>query len=343
MASRNERISSSELSDSVADVSDPQKSGCCRPQLDVNVAKRKCCSRMPAGKALWLALILNSIESFVFFEMLIGLSGFVVFHKSSTGTSWGSLLAPVAVESFGKLFYPIGGLVADVWLGRKRVIHTSMWLLWITLISLTITVLVLHKSSTVYYVIISVLFVLFSIGIGGFETNIIPLGMNQLQSASAEELSSYIYWYYWTKQIGGLGGILVFFTLRYFDSHLLVLQPLAATLVFSVGMVLYPLFNNWLIEDAMPNNPLKLIIKVTCYALTVKRGPPQYRRAFRYGEERKSRFELAKKDFDGIYENEDVENVKTFCQICMVLASYILYCFTYGLVSKKHCHMHACT
>ena len=342
---------SSELSSAVADISDSQQNGCCccswRSQVQVdegrNNYQRKCCIRVPRGKALRLALLLTVIESFVYFETLNGLSKFVFSrgNKPLNVHSWSSLGAPVAVESVAKMFYPIAGFIADVWLGRKRVIHISMWLLWAALILLTVTVLIdPHISDPLYYTIISVVFVLFSIGVGGFETNIIPLGADQLQGASAEELSSYFYWYYWSRQVGALIAILVFFLLQMVTYQPLkasggsvVLQCLAATFVFSIGMMLYALFNNWLKDDTPPNNPLRLIINVTYYALTVKRGPPRYRRAFRYGEERKSRFELAKKDFDGIYESEEVENVKTFYLICMVLMSYVFFSFTYGVVS----------
>ena len=41
--------------------------------------------------------------------------------------------------------------------------------------------------------------------------------------------------------------------------------------------------------------------RVVYYAATVKRGIARYRRAFRYGEERKPRIELAKEEFDGIF------------------------------------------
>ena len=308
-----------------------------------------------------MVLALNSIESFVFFEALYGLSK-AIFVGSKIPSEWAYLVAPIAVESVGKLFYPIGGLVADVSLGRKRVIHISMWLLWVSLILLTITVLVELGingpiKDSYYYPLIAVAFVLFSIGIGGFETNIIPLGADQLQGASAEELSSYFYWYYLSKQVGGLIGILIVFFFEWllyppFKVILVngtlvngtlvnttygasVMEPFAATFVLSIGIVLYLCFNNWLNEDASSKNPLKLIINVTYYALTVTRGPPRYRRAFRYGEERKPRFELAKKDFDGIYESEDVEDVKTFYQICMVLVSYTFFSFTYAIVSIR--------
>ena len=362
----------SELSDAAdhVDVSDPHLNGCCNncwnPRREAGgtgqSCQRKCCIRAPIGKSLGLVLALTVIGSFVFFEALSGLSKSIFAAPpvgSKNQSKWTYLVAPVAIDSVGKLFYPIGGFVADVWLGRKRVIHISMWLLWASLILLTITVLIelgtngLTASS--YYALITVVFVLFSIGIGGFETNMIPLGADQLQGASAEELSSYFYWYYWSKQVGALIGILTFFffeELRYapfkviLDNGTLVngtlvnrtygtsvMEPFVATFFLSIGIVLYVCFNNWLNEDASPNNPLKLIINVTYYALTVTRGPPRFRRAFRYGEERKSRFELAKKDFDGIYENEEVENVKTFYQICMVLVSYIFFSSTYGIVS----------
>lgn len=301
--------------------------------------QRKCCTRLPTGKALWLVIVLVGIESFVFYEALVGFSD-ALFENTSI-SKWTPLMAPIAIDTLGKLFYPIAGIVADVWLGRKRVVHISLWLLWASLILLTITCLIKSYatiSSTGFYVLISIVFVVFSVGIGGFETNIIPLGADQLQGASAEELSSYFYWYYWVRQFAGLIGILlVLFQYYAGDSLTLVggtsfLEPFLGTFVLSIGIIIFVLFNRWLNDNDVTRNPLKLIANVTWYAMTVSRGPPRFRRAFRYGEERKPRFELAKKEFDGIFESEDVENVKTFYQILMVLLPYIFFNFTYGIV-----------
>ena len=80
-------------------------------------------------------------------------------------------------------------------------------------------------------------------------------------------------------------------------------------------------------------NPLKLIVNVLCYAATVKRSVPIYRRSFRYGEERKKRIELAKSNYDGIFTSEEVEDVKTFFRICLVILSLSGSFLTFQLVS----------
>ena len=66
-------------------------------------------------------------------------------------------------------------------------------------------------------------------------------------------------------------------------------------------------------------NPVKLVLRVLCFAAFVKRHIPVRRRAFRYSEERKKRIDLAKVEYDGEFSSEKVEDVKAFCRICLIL------------------------
>ena len=46
--------------------------------------------------------------------------------------------------------------------------------------------------------------VLFVLGIGGFESNVVQFGLDQLLDASSEELSLFLHWFVWMGQIGEL-------------------------------------------------------------------------------------------------------------------------------------------
>ena len=94
------------------------------------------------------------------------------------------------------VLYPIGGWLADAHLGRYKVVHYSMWIMWIGVILITFGE-VLADFSVVYSSNINlwlfhVVSVVILTGFGGFSSNIFQLGVDQLIDASADEISSYI-------------------------------------------------------------------------------------------------------------------------------------------------------
>ena len=49
-----------------------------------------------------------------------------------------------------------------------------------------------------------VLFIIVSIGFGGYQANIVLFGIDQLQDASTDEITSFITWYLYTFFSGGV-------------------------------------------------------------------------------------------------------------------------------------------
>ena len=163
-------------------------------------------------------------------------------------------------------------------------------------------------------------------------------------------MSSYFYYYSCSRDAGLLIGLTLFLLLfstniklypdfnawsedHYTQHTLHAIHPLFAVLSITVALILHFCTSQRYFKDKDYSNPLRLIINVLYYAATVKRQPPRYRRAFRYGEERKSRIELAKKEYnDGIFTSEEVEDVKTFLRICLVIFSLSGTFLTFGMV-----------
>ena len=182
---------------------------------------------------------------------------------------------------------------------------------------------------------------------GGFETTIIPFGADQLpQGASSEEISSYFYWYYFGRQGGILGWfVLLSLVLGYFYNvneleglkfqMTGAIQALVLAAAMTLAICLVMCFQHHFFKDTARTNPLKLVINVTLYASTAKRQAPRHRRAFRYGETKKPRIELAKIEYDGIYSSEEVEDTKTFCQLLLLLFSLGGYFIPYTGVSIR--------
>ena len=323
------------------------------------------CERYPKGKASLLVFLLNFIAMYSFSAAIAGILD--IFHNehhmlraeelSSTEEKWFHMLHLLFQNSVSRVFYPFAGFIADVYIGRHRMIHVGFWLLFAGYSIITISFALgsngifqgRHSVLESQYVIRGVAFLIISAGGGAFEATIIPFGVDQLQGASSAEISSYFYFYYFSRHLGMACGITVYGISTYFacvystavllsettdeDEACNVVQPLATTVVLTFGIILYVCLNHWLFRNTLWENPVKLVAKVLCYAATAKRHLPVRRRAFRYGEGKKSRIDLAKVQYDGKYPAEKVEDVKTFCRVLLLMFTLIPTLFSENAVS----------
>ena len=277
--------------------------------------------RIPKGRSSLLVFILNVIETFAFYSAVDGIFRLVFKQQTS---SLGFLVSIVLQYCFGRVLYPLGGFIADAFLGRYAVIQISLWFLWISYAIFALAVS-LGEETVTQWVLPIIGYVFLSAGSAGFEANIIPFGVDQLsQGASSSEMSSYFYWYYFGRQLGELAGLLTFSALvvpPYSSTTSESIQPVVVATVITLGILLHFCLRNWFFKNRERQNPLKLVINVIWYAATAKRQMPRSRRAFRYGEGKKARIDLAKIDYDGVYSSEQVEDVKTFCRILLFVFS----------------------
>lgn len=318
--------------------------------------KRMFCDRFPKGRAVFIVLLINALESFAIFGAFNGLQERII-GPSAADRRHLAYLFLFFQWCAGRIFYPIAGLIADTWLGRYRTIKVGLWLMWLGFVIITVNEsLVYHYGSenrdhTIEQYVLPILAVIFLIiSSATVEANIIPFGADQIQQgASSSEMSSYFYYYYCSRTAGLLIGLILFLLLfctgiklypdfnawseNHYTPHTLhTIHPLFAVLSITVALILHFCTSQHYFKDRDYSNPLRLIINVLYYAATVKRQIPRYRRAFRYGEERKSRIELAKREYDGIFTSEEVEDVKTFLRICLVIFSLSGTFLTFGMV-----------
>ena len=312
----------------------------------VNLRQFICTSfsqRTPKGKGSLLVFILIVLESAVFY----GSTGIILrtLLGRDASNTLGNLLNIIISYCAGRLFYPVAGVLADTYFGRFRAIQLSLWLFWFAF-----AILALAQSVTVYnHLVLPVIgFTFIAVASGSFEVNLISFGVEQLpQGASSAEMSGYFYWYYFGRQCGVFSGLscylLIFIpTIRRLDvihdlefmAHVaMAVQSVLAVLLMTVALILVICRGGDFYKDRPRDNPLKLLRRVLWFTITVKRKQPIYRRAFRYGESRKPRIELAKRKYDGIFTNEEVENVKTFFQISLLIYSLVGFFLSYGAVS----------
>ena len=288
------------------------------PPINRNVL----CERYPKGKASLLVFILNIIVSYT-------------FGATVNGILQDNLLLHILLQNcISRMFYPIAGFIADVYIGRYRMIRIAFLLCFAGYAVLVISFILEGQISCADLIqaLHLIAFLLISAGGGAFEATIIPLGVDQLQGASSSEISSYFHFFYFGRNLGiGCGtlmyGLVSFITLKLTHNTLHetdhesydVFQPLVTITILTVGLVLNLCLSHWYFKNTLWENPVKLVMKVLCYAAVVKRRIPLHRRAFRYGEERKKRIELAKVEYDGIFSAEKVEDVKAFCRICLII------------------------
>ena len=128
-------------------------------------------------------------------------------------------------------------------------------------------------------------------------------------------------------------------TLYYMSIHHITAQEvtmmmsLVSTILLSVGLVLDFLFGHKLVREPVTVNPVTLIFKVLKYA--AKHRHPVMRSAFTYcDDEKPSRLDYGKTKYGGPFTTEQVEDVKTFWRILLVISVISLLYFPLAVNSR---------
>ena len=306
-------------------------------------------NRVPKGRAAFIAFLINFLESFAFLGAL-NLTHYALFSEQEIS----SVIFTILKFTAGRVFYPVAGLIADVYLGRYKVIHIGLWLFWSGFLIILVSIALgwtgpEYSSHNLYNIPPLIAAIAFLIGSACVESAIIPFGVDQIQQgASSDELSSYFYWYYFGRNAGYIFNILCTLAIdvlyiSVMDKHDLdeerdrAINYCAGGLVMIIGVtvaiLLHYCLQHWYFKACQRDNPIKSICSILYFSATVKRQAPRYRRSFRYGEGKKSRIDLAKTEYDGIFSSEKVEDMKTFFRVLFIILS-LGFCFiTYGAVS----------
>ncbi len=242
-----------------------------------------------------------------------------------------------AIALIQMLFYPMGGLIADVCCGRYRTVTMSMVQIWCGFFVCSITGILYAKETLKGKIIeldtlVVIIAILFIGGFMCFQANAVQFGLDQLQDASSDELSQFLHWYAWTEVLGEVvtrifGASLscnkkavdIAFYLPVF--FLAIISSLAALTVYK---------RKWFHVEPPTRNPYRTILKVLKFAL--KHDKPLRRGAFTFCDDVKpTRLDFAKQRFGGPFTTEEVEDVKTFLRILVML-------FLIGCVFYLHVH-----
>ena len=248
------------------------------------------------------------------------------------------------------LLYPVLGLLADICCNRYNFIKVSFVLLFVsTLIGLGVAVtnlaiteikplfFVSATSTSIVQILISVIVIMLIFALGMFEAVGIQFGMDQMVEASSDQISAFTHWYYWTMNIGiGIQAMIALCGLYLFESCTLpaqswggdemafavvivVILVIQTVSVFASMLTLYK-FRKHLTIEPVGHNPFAIIYKVLKYALQHK--CPERRSAFTYWEEDiPPRIDLGKSKYGGPFTTEEVEDVKTFLTLLLLIFS----------------------
>ena len=246
---------------------------------------------------------------------------------------------PYAILTLVTMFYPLSGFIADVCCGRLKTVVIGLWfiLAFILLIFLAEIIalttklhlltypMMFHQAEgLIIFILILVSLVAFVIGLVGYQANLVQLGLDQLFEAPSQYLSLFILYAVWAFK---LGSVPLTVTLPLFlcrdPIHLaavkvLTLFPLISAVFLILLLIISWWKRHWFYTEAGQENPYKTVFKIINFAR--KHRFPIQRSAFTYSDNYiPSRLDFAKERYGGPFTTEQVENVKTFLRILLVL------------------------
>lgn len=223
------------------------------------------------------------------------------------------------------IIYPISGWLADVYFGRYKVIKYSLRITWLASILYVIAITLVAEDVPGADVVLLITTTFGLLSVAAYQANAIQFGADQLIDASSSDISSYFSWLGWSLSLSfSVVTISQVCTCKSYTPVSSFLGPVILTLTLCSEL----LFNHWLIKESGNFNPLKLVSKVVCYA--IKNKYPRSRSAFMYWDDRRfSRVEFAKTQYGGPFTSEQVEDVKTFFRIMVII---LVGSFFVGLV-----------
>ena len=257
-----------------------------------------------------LVLLWNYLMYFYYFLLSRFTGRFVDEVAPATWYKYGLVI----MVCFGYFFFPLFGLLADVWIGRYKAILIGIVLCFISWIIIGIGFIVesYFASEAVLWSAFSFAYILIFCGYSSFTANIIQYNIDQLVGASADELNSVIYWHILSEPLVAL----IFYAAECFYSgeYFYWISFIASGVSVSLVLVSHSFFKRKLENISLIKNPIKLIVRVLCYAR--KHKYPENRSALTYWEEEApSRLDLGKDKYGGPFTEEEVEDVKTVFRI----------------------------
>ena len=223
---------------------------------------------------------------------------------------------------------PFIGWTADAKFGNYKLFRAGIILLFIAVISSVGIPQIPHLeiSSTVGTVLSIISDSLGVIGIATCATTGLQLGLDQMPDASADNITSFIAWFVISATVGLCVPSVLFspiiicinisqVNLTIYTKTMYLIAPVCTAVVCCTVFIFTP---RCLVVEPKSPKALKTIYQVLKF--TAKHKAPLNRSAFTYWEEDiPSRLDLGKSRYGGPFTTEQVEDVKTFFKILIML------------------------
>ena len=245
------------------------------------------------------------------------------------------------IFAIAALFYPFAGFIADVYAGRCRVVIISLFLLLFAFLFLSIDSVLFfahavnfdvignnndHNSSAIAviaFIIFGIIgYFLAVIGLAGYQANYIQFGLDQLLDAPNEYQGLFVHWVQWFTVLAYsiFETLFAWYSCRHGSNSKDVVMSVPMVFVVALTLLLFITYcqRKSFYTRCVRDNPYKVVIRVLNFAR--KHKYPLRRSAFTYcDDEEPSRIDFAKERYGGPFTTEQVEDVKTFIRILIVL------------------------
>ena len=229
------------------------------------------------------------------------------------------------------IFFPLGGVLGDVCCGRYKMVISGLVLTAGSMVAGTIASILTVKedwsdNANVYrlvVVLVAVTFISLILGFSAFTSNVIQFGLGQLMEKPSESLGVFVHWLMWALKLGGVTVDLFYASTYCFHKNVRAWLGHSKMPLFAILLILFLImayctrrhFN----RDRVKYNPYKMIFKVLNFARKNKYpvGPVSaFAHCYDY---RPSRLDYAKERYGGPFTTSDVEDVKAFKNVFLVL------------------------
>ena len=248
-------------------------------------------------------------------------------EEDNSVSPWLTHWSEIATSVTFAISCPLAGLLAEVAVGRYRLISHSLKALWVLSIAgsaLSICEHCLSRAGNTMYNVQFFLVALPAVALkGAFLANAIPLGLDQIIHGSITATCAFILWLGWISFGSGYSIATLLAPVLYKCSHMptsdvAVILSILPVILLSIGLIIDFYFHHKLIQEPVSTNPVSLIVKVMKYAARHK--SPVQRSAFTYCENKlPSRMDNGKSKYGGPFTTEQVEDVKTFWRILVII------------------------
>ncbi len=270
------------------------------------------------NKAVFLVLLWSFVSYLVISSLIL---------TAGTGKSFQFIIA------ISCAFSPVTGWLADVYLGRYKMVSYSIRLLFSVAVFLNVYYIIndnMAISHSIQMAIEAIVTGLVCIGYVGILVNGIQLSMDQMSDASSADVSSFITWYVWAYDLAFC--IAVLSQHCFCDTLSLGVTFFLIPFAMAVCVISDGTLNHWLIKEPVTSNPLRLVYNVLHFA--AKNKHPRMRSSFTYWDDKPySRIDLGKAKYGGPFTTEQVEDVKTFFRLIALVAACGLVMAVYAFQS----------